>query len=95
MRALRMYVINIEYMCTLDEVISSKPPDGFQRQDPISKKSKIIYRYKCDNVECDEEYIRESSRTFGERFKEHLKAPFQYMTVITVQVMLPQQKISA
>ena len=26
-------------------------------------------------VECDEEYIGESSRTFGERFKEHLKAP--------------------
>ena len=24
---------------------------------------------------CDDEYIGESSRTFGERFKEHLKAP--------------------
>ena len=29
----------------------------------------------CDRVECDEEYIGESSRTFGERFKEHLSAP--------------------
>ena len=35
----------------------------------------IIYRFKCDRLECDEEYIGETSRTFGERFKEHLKAP--------------------
>ena len=26
-------------------------------------------------LECDEEYIGETARTFGERFKEHLKAP--------------------
>ena len=35
----------------------------------------VIYRYRCDRVECDEEYIGESARTFTERFKEHLKAP--------------------
>ena len=44
-------------------------------QDTIQKKSGAIYRYKCDRVKCDKEYIGESSRTFGERFKEHLKAP--------------------
>ena len=33
-----------------------------------------LYRYRCDRVECDEEYIGESARTFAERFKEHLKA---------------------
>ena len=44
-------------------------------QDPMLKKSGVIYRYKCDGVDCDEEYIGESSRTFGERFKEHQKAP--------------------
>ena len=44
-------------------------------QDTIQKESRVIYRYKCDRVECDEEYIGESSRTFGERFKEHQKAP--------------------
>ena len=43
-------------------------------KDPMMKKSGVIYRYKCDRVECDEEYIGESSRTFGERFKEHQKA---------------------
>ena len=44
-------------------------------RDHITHKSGIIYRYKCDRVECDEEYIGESARTFGERFKEHLKCP--------------------
>ena len=41
----------------------------------ITQKSGIIYRFKCDRVECDEEYIGESARTFGEGFKEHLKCP--------------------
>ena len=41
----------------------------------LTKKSGIIYRYKCDRLECNEEYIEESARTFGERFKEHLKDP--------------------
>ena len=44
-------------------------------KDPILNKNGAIYRYKCDRVECDEEYIGESSRIFGERFKEHQKAP--------------------
>ena len=43
--------------------------------DPMMKKSGVIYSYKCCRVECNEEYIGESSRTFGERFKEHQKAP--------------------
>ena len=45
-------------------------------KDHITKKSGIIYRCKSDRVECDEEYIGESARTFGERFKEHLKASY-------------------
>ena len=44
-------------------------------RDPILKKSGVIYRYKCDRVECDEEYMGESSRTFAGRCKEHQKAP--------------------
>ena len=44
-------------------------------KDPILKKSGVIYRYKCDRVHCDEEYIGESARNFAERFMEHLKAP--------------------
>ena len=41
----------------------------------ITKQNGIIYRFKCDRLECNDEYIGESARTFGERFKEHLKAP--------------------
>ena len=26
-------------------------------KDPMLKKNGVIYRYKCDRVECDEEYI--------------------------------------
>ena len=44
-------------------------------QATIQNKSGVMYRYQCDRVECDEEYNGEPSRTFGERFKEHLKAP--------------------
>ena len=44
-------------------------------RDHITKKSGIIYKYKCDRVECNEEYIGESARTFEERFREHLKCP--------------------
>ena len=43
-------------------------------KDPMLKKSGVLYSYKCGRVECDE-YIGESSRTFGERFKEHQKTP--------------------
>ena len=44
-------------------------------KDTIMKKSWVIYRYKCNRVECDEEYIGESATNFAERFKEHLKTP--------------------
>ena len=44
-------------------------------KDHITKKSGIIYRFKCQRMDCDDEYLGESSRTFGERLKEHQKAP--------------------
>ena len=52
-----------------DELVAPKDKDH------ITKKSGIIYRFKCDRLERDEEYIEETSRTFGDRYKEHLKAP--------------------
>ena len=102
-----MHAANMGYRCTFrrGKTIRSLlvvPKD----KDPITKKSGVIYRYKCDRVEYDEEYIGESSRTFGEkfdeeyigessrtfgeRFKEHLKAPFLYMTTLTSLVIPPQ-----
>ena len=44
-------------------------------KDHITMKSDIIYRFKCHRVDCDDEYTGKSSRTFGEKFKEHLKVP--------------------
>ena len=52
-----------------DELVAPKD------KDPMTNKSGITYRFKCDRLECDEEYIGETARTFGDRFKEHLKAP--------------------
>ena len=44
-------------------------------KDPVVNQSGAIYWYQCDDLGCDDEYTGETSRTFGERYKEHLKAP--------------------
>ena len=44
-------------------------------KDSMTKKNSVISCYNCDKIDCYEEYIGESSRTFDERFREHLKAP--------------------
>ena len=44
-------------------------------RDSILQKSGVIYRLRCGRVNCEEEYIGESGRTFTERFREHRKAP--------------------
>ena len=44
-------------------------------KDPKTNKSGVIYRFKCSQHGCTEEYIGESARIFAERFKEHQKAP--------------------
>ena len=37
--------------------------------------SGAIYWFQCGDLTCDNEYTGETSRTFGVRFKEHLKDP--------------------
>ena len=44
-------------------------------KDPMVNQSVAIYWYQCGDLSCDDEYIGETSRTFGDRYKEHLKAP--------------------
>ena len=44
-------------------------------QDPKKKRSGVIYSYQCGTIDCGEEYISETSRTLGERYKEHLREP--------------------
>ena len=41
----------------------------------LVSQSDAIYWYQCGDLTCDDEYIGETSRTFGERYKEHLKDP--------------------
>ena len=57
-------------------------------KDTIWKKSGIIYRYKCNRLDCEEEYIGESARNFTERYKEHLKTPSPSMTILSSQVTM-------
>ena len=42
-------------------------------KDSMVSKSGVIYWFQCGDLSCDDEYIGETSRTFGERYKEHLK----------------------
>ena len=44
-------------------------------RDIILQKIGVIYGLRCGRVNCEEEYIGESGRTFAERFREHMKAP--------------------
>ena len=44
-------------------------------KDPMVNQSGGIYWYQCGDLGCDDEYLGETSRTLGERYKEHLKAP--------------------
>ena len=58
-------------------------------KDKIQHKSGIIYWYKCEKVECNEEYIEESSRTFEERYKEHLRGLYNdKMTSVVLYIYL-------
>ena len=44
-------------------------------KDPMVSKSGAIYWFQSGDLTCDDEYIGETSGTFEERFKEHLKDP--------------------
>ena len=44
-------------------------------KDPMVNQSGAIYWYQCGDLGCDDEYIGETPRTLGEKYKEHLKAP--------------------
>ena len=49
--------------------------------------SGAIYWYQCGDLGCDDEYIGETSGTFGERYKEHLKPPQLFTTTAAKQAM--------
>ena len=41
----------------------------------MANKSRAVYWFQFGDLTCDDDYTVETSRTFGERFKEHLKEP--------------------
>ena len=58
-------------------------------KDPMVNQSGAIHWYQCGDLACDEEYIGETSRTFGERYKEHLKGPPQPFIIIAAKQATP------
>ena len=44
-------------------------------KDPMVNQSGAIYQYQCGDLGCEDQYIGETSRTFGEKYKEHLMGP--------------------
>ena len=47
----------------------------------ITHKSGVIYRYRCDRLEFDEENIGESARAFGEGFRNISGLLLPFMTL--------------
>ena len=45
-------------------------------RDKITQEIGLVYSFRCDQVACKEEHKAELARTFGERFKEHLRVSF-------------------
>ena len=64
-----------------------RPSSGSQGYRPYQKKSGVIDRSSCGKVDCNDEYIGESSKTFGGRFKENLRPPPPFMIIVTPQVI--------
>ena len=44
-------------------------------KDSTTQRSGVNYRFKCSQVDCEQEYLGESGRTFGDSLREHLRAP--------------------
>ena len=63
------YSLSMLHRTTKNLLVSPKD------KDPMANKSGPIYWFQCGDLKCDDEYIQETFRTFGERFKEHLKEP--------------------
>ena len=58
-------------------------------KDLITKKGGVIYRYKCDRVECDEEYIGRVLRNIWGEVQRTPKEPFPNMWPLYIRVKNP------
>ena len=72
-----MFAANTGYSYTSEEAEPSKTSWWHPKTKILlPKRVGSFIDTKCDRVECDEEYIGQSSRTFLERLKKLLKPPF-------------------
>ena len=51
-------------------------------KDTTMQKSGVIYWFKCIQEDCEEEYISQSGRTFGDRLKEHLRTHTPFTNLV-------------
>ena len=80
-RALKTLAKNMVWQYTLKEAGHSKISLCHLRiKMKWSTRTVSSYSYCCGEIDCNEEYTGESGRTFGERFKEHLKTPSPIFT---------------
>ena len=64
-----------KYTSTLQRRQYQEEPLGCPKEkDTMTQKSGMIYRYKCDRVECDAEYMLLGLQEHLDRLKEHLKS---------------------
>ena len=70
-KELKSLVRNCYFSVKLRTILLSKPNFTPALKDPIPllDKSMVVYRFKCC---CDNDYIGQTSRRFGERIKEHV-----------------------
>ena len=62
-------------------------------KDPQNNQTRIIYHYKCPQINCSSAYIGESGRSLSESVKEHFKAlsPIRLHSTTTGHPMDPEQ----
>ena len=58
---------------TNPQQLTTTTTNSTQAKDPKDCQSNVIYSYQCKELHCDDDYIGETSKTLGVRYKEHLK----------------------
>ena len=92
--SIKRSVVDMASKLTSKVAEPSKPPGLPKDKDPMVNQSGAIYWYQCGDLGCDDEYIGETSRTFGERYKEYLKAPLPFIIIVSKQA-IPLTKITS
>ena len=67
-RASKAYAVHMASTRTSEAIEKSRMYWYHQRTKTPYSGSDIIYWYRCETVDCNEEYIEESTRIFGERY---------------------------